>query len=404
MKHFPLSSANQLTATLAPCISRPLLLWFEQHKRPLPWRQGYSPYHVWVSEIMLQQTQMERGVQYFLRWMKALPSIAAVAAADEERILCLWEGLGYYSRARNLHKAAKQIMAEHGGVFPSDVKAIRALPGIGEYTTAAIASIAFEQDIPCIDANVERVLARLFDIDSIIKQEPAASSIRSLSQLLLPRGKARAYNQAMMELGALICTKKPRCALCPLAKLCQSKHLGIADQRPVLPQKTPVRLVDAVTGVLLCDKRVFIQKRLENDVWGGLWEFPGGKIEQGESPEQAIAREFMEETGFAVRVKQKITVIRHNYTSYRITLHCFALELVTMPASPKAQGTQAGTACPKPPVLTAASAWLWELPHKLPHYGQPAAHRKLADMLFGEQGQMTLPLLSTPQPEPAQGQ
>lgn len=398
MKYFPLDHPSLLTAALAPQLTTPLLAWFEQHKRPLPWRQNYSPYAVWVSEIMLQQTQMERGVLYFLRWMQALPTIAAVAAADEEQILCLWEGLGYYSRARNLHKAAKHIMAEHGGIFPNTLSDIRALSGIGSYTAAAIASIAFEQDVPCIDANVERVLARVFDIDRIVKQEPAAGIIRTLSQTLLPHGKARAYNQAMMELGALVCGKKPRCAACPLAALCQSKHLGIADQRPVLPQKAPIRLVDAVTGVLFCDGAVFIQKRLENDVWGGLWEFPGGKIEQGESPEQAIVREFMEETGFAVRVKQKITVIRHNYTTYRITLHCFMLELApaqAKPAQPSAgQGKQAGSSRPQPPVLTAASAWLWEQPCHLTRYGQPAAHRKLADMLFGQQGQGALPLLA----------
>ena len=191
-----------------------LLDWFARHKRALPWRERYTPYEVWISEVMLQQTQMERGVAYFRRWMERFPDVAALAAAPEEDVLHAWEGLGYYNRARNLHKAARRIMAQGGG-FPDTPEGIRALPGIGPYTAAAIASIAFNIPVACVDANVERVISRLFDVDSPVRQEPAASAIRQWAQRLLPPGKAREHNQAMMELGALICGKKANCPQCP---------------------------------------------------------------------------------------------------------------------------------------------------------------------------------------------
>ncbi len=370
-------------AAFAAVFAQALLGWFRQARRPLPWRVTYAPYHVWVSEIMLQQTQMERGVSYFQRWMAELPDIAAVAAASEETILRLWEGLGYYSRARNLHKAARVIMAEHGGVFPPSFEAIRALPGVGPYTAAAVASIAFQQDVPCIDANVERVLARVFDIGTPVKAEPAAARIRDLSACLLPHGQARDYNQAMMELGALVCGKKPQCAVCPLACCCQARHLGITADRPVPASKTAVKNVEAVTGILTHRGKVFIQKRLAGGLWGGLWEFPGGHVEEGEKPEDAAVREYWEETGFRVRVREKLTVIRHNYTTYRITLHCYALAL---------EGAEAEQDAPQPPVLTAATACRWEEEGPLAQWAMPAAHRKLADMRYGVEAGLRLPL------------
>ncbi len=361
-----------------------LLDWFTHNMRPLPWRTHYTPYEVWISEIMLQQTQMERGVTYFQRWMRHLPDILSVAHASEEEILRLWEGLGYYSRARNLHKAAQTICQKHHGTFPSHVEDIRLLPGIGPYTAAAIASIAFQEDIPCIDANVERVLARCFDIDVPVKQEQARKHIEALSSVLLPTGKAREYNQAMMELGALICNKSPRCPKCPLAHLCQSLRLNIVSERPVAAQKATIHQAQAVTGILYVADHIFIQKRLPKGIWGNLWEFPGGRIEADESPEEAICREFKEETGFEVGITNKLTVIRHSYTNYRITLHCFSLTLSTPPLqsvqnsiSPQsAQNTP-----PTPPILEAATEYRWETLSGLSAYAMPAAHRKLADTL-----------------------
>ena len=350
-----------------------LLDWFAENQRSLPWRVNYTPYEVWISEVMLQQTQMERGVSYFTRWMQRFPDVAALAAASEEEVLRQWEGLGYYSRARHILTAARKIMAEHGGVFPSELESIRSLPGVGPYTAGAVASIAFGEKLPCVDANVERVIARLFDVDSPVKQEPAAGIIHQWALRLVPEGKAREHNQAMMELGALVCRKKPRCAQCPLAQFCVSLHLGIADQRPVPGKRATITPVNAVTGVLHCAGRVFVQKRPPAGVWGNLWEFPGGRVEPDESPEQASVREFMEETGFAVRVTERHGIIRHGYTTYRLTLHCFGLEF---------ENADASVSPPQPPLLSAATEARWVNPEELNALAMPAAHRKLADNLF----------------------
>ena len=351
--------------------------------RDLPWRRTRDPYQIWISEVMLQQTQMERGVSYFTRWMARFPDVAALAAASEEEVLRLWEGLGYYSRARHVLAAARRIMDRHGGVFPAALEDIRALPGVGPYTAGAIASIAFGEKLPCVDANVERVVARVFDLDTPVKQEPAASAVRAWALRLVPEGKAREHNQAMMELGALVCGKKPRCGACPLAAFCISLHLGIVDQRPVPGKRTPITPIEVVTGVLRRKDRIFVQKRLASGVWGNLWEFPGGRVEPGESPEAAVMREFEEETGFAVAVDSKYGIIRHGYTTYKITLHCFALSLAGADGDLEE--------APDPPVLTAASAWRWATPRELEDLAMPAAHRKLADRIFAADAPRRLP-------------
>lgn len=376
-----------------PQLQHALLEWFAAHKRDLPWRIKYTPYEVWISEIMLQQTQMERGVTYFMRWMQRFPDMASLAAASEEEVLRLWEGLGYYSRAKNILAAARLIMTRHDGVFPSQVEDIRALPGVGPYTAGAVAAIAFGEKLPCVDTNVERVLARVFDLDGPVKQEPVASRIRALALALVPEGRAREHNQALMELGALVCGKKPRCAACPLAEFCVSRHLGITDQRPVPGKKTALIPLEVVSGVLEYQGRIFLQKRLPTGVWADLWEFPGGRIEPNESPEQAIVREFLEETGFAVRVTRHLGIIRHGYTTYKIRLHCFGLALVEGYTNGIAK-TSAPTdplALPAPICLTAASEARWFTPAEMIEPAMPAAHRKLADQLFGQGAQAPLP-------------
>lgn len=344
-----------------------LLDWFQKHRRPLPWRTTYTPYQVWVSEVMLQQTQMERGVTYFERWMKALPDIPSVAASSEDRLLKLWEGLGYYSRVRNLHKAAKQIVEKHGGTFPSTLSEIRALSGIGEYTAGAIASIAFEQDVPCVDANVERVFSRIFDIDTPVKQKENTLFIHKTAKALLPEGHARNWNQALMEFGALVCSRKPQCSVCPVQEWCEAYHLGIPHERPVSGKKVQYTHLDVATGVLLHGGKIYIQRRPEHGVWAGFWEFPGGCIEAGETPEQAVVREFEEEMEFLVTPVEKIAVINHGYTTYRVTLHCYFCVL--------AEGS------PCEPVLHAATDFQWRTFAELDGATLPAGHRKLVDIL-----------------------
>ena len=347
-----------------------LLDWFGRNARPLPWRREYSAYQVWVSEIMLQQTQMDRAVAYFERWMRRFPDVRSVAEADPDEALKLWEGLGYYSRVRSLHKAAQAIMLRHGGDVPLDHAALRALPGIGEYTAGAILSIAGNESVPAVDANVERVFARLFDIDAPVKSPIAADFIRHIAAALIPPGQARLFNQALMELGALVCGRNPRCGDCPLARFCQARRLNIVADRPVPGKKYGYTALEIISGVLMHEDRVFIQKRLDSGVWAGLWEFPGGRLEPGEEPGRGIVREFFEETEFSVAVRTYLGVVRHAYTRYRIAMHCFVCAFV--PALAKGDG-------PPEPVLHAATDYRWVHPAELERYTLPAGHRKLLD-------------------------
>lgn len=349
----------------------PLLLdWFAANRRDLPWRRTRDPYAVWISEIMAQQTQMDRVVPYFNRFMARFPDVASLAAADEDAVLKAWEGLGYYSRARNLHAAAKRIVAEHGGRFPDTYEAIRALPGIGDYTAGAVASIARGVDAVAVDANVLRVLARVCDIDVPVREPAGKARATALANELLPPGRAGEFNEALMEFGALVCRpKNPDCAHCPVVSVCQAHHLEIVGERPVLSKSKDITPILVATGVLVNEGRVFIQKRLPAGAWANLWEFPGGRIEAGETPEDAVIREFREETAFETEVAAKLSVIRHGYTTYRVTLHCFRLGLADAAAS-----------LPRPD-LTAAQESLWVRPDELARFAFPAGHRKLIDMM-----------------------
>lgn len=354
-------------------IARDLLAWFEHSARPLPWRQDYEPYRVWLSEVMLQQTQMDRAVGYFQRFTARFPDLPSLAAASEEEVLKLWEGLGYYSRAKNLLAAARLVAERHAGRLPSDPEALRALPGVGPYTAGAVASIAYGLDVPAVDANVERVFSRLFDLD-LPPREPATSAfIHKTAARMIPPGRARELNQALMELGALVCLpKKPRCSECPLTARCEAYRLDLVFERPVPAKAAAYIPLEVATGLLVRQGRVFVQKRPAQGVWAGLWEFPGGTVESGETPEQAVVREFMEETGLPVAVTGKLAVVRHGYTRYRVALHCFALR----------DAAADGTAGEAPePALHAAQEGRWAALPDLDALAFPAGHRKLIDRL-----------------------
>src|ERR1700690_1023269 len=222
--------------------TRRLLVWYRRHARTLPWRNHSDPYAVWVSEIMLQQTRVETVIPYFNQWMVRFPTIKSLAEASEQDVLNLWEGLGYYSRARNLHKAARLIVEQDAGQLPRDLDALRQLPGIGRYTVGAVASMAFGMDEPTLDGNIRRVFARVFNISLPADSSSGEKALWNLAAEHLPKGKAGDYNQALMDLGATICIpKNPRCSICPVMKVCQARMKGIQDQRPVLKpkQKTP---------------------------------------------------------------------------------------------------------------------------------------------------------------------
>lgn len=249
-----------------------LFAWFQANKRDLPWRKTYSPYHVWISEMMLQQTQMERGVQYFNRWMQEFNSPADVADAPLEKILQLWEGLGYYSRAKNIYQSAQIIRDRYNGEIPCDEEKIKALAGIGDYTLCAIMGIAFEKDYATVDANVERVFARLFNCtESNLKK-----ALRPLVQELLPCGKARIYNQALMELGALVCKKNPQCGLCPLTGFCESKKLGLEKERPLPKEKKQnIPVLASFCIIRNSQNQELIRQRKSQKLWNGMWEYIG---------------------------------------------------------------------------------------------------------------------------------
>lgn len=356
-------------------IQQALLNWFHKNKRALPWRETYLPYHVWIAEVMMQQTQMDRGVEYFLRWIKQFPDIASVAYAPEEKLLSAWEGLGYYRRVRYLQSAAQVIMHKYNGTFPERYEDILELPGIGPYTAGAIASTAFNQDFPCIDGNVERVISRIFDINTPIKKEPTKSKLYDLVKQLIPKKNARDFNQSIMEVGALVCKKKPMCLICPVYSMCNSRMNGTQFNRPVLAKKTPTTRLKMVTGILKYNQKIFIQQRLENDIWGKLWEFPSGCIETGETPESAIIRNWNEQLGFSIQIENIITTIIHNYTHYHITLYCFdtcfSQDIINT----------FSVVLPNPTKLSALN-YRWVSQEELQTIPLPSPHRKLATLFF----------------------
>ena len=306
-----------------------ILNWYARQGRKLPWRGSLNPYTIWVSEIMLQQTRVEAVIPYFKRWMERFPSIADLAAASEQEVLSVWEGLGYYSRARNLHQAARIVMDEFGGRLPRDLKALGCLPGIGRYTVGAIASMAYGQDAATLDANLRRVFARVFNLALPADNTAGEDILWELAENHLPKGQAGDYNQALMDLGATICvSKKPRCLLCPLNKMCLANQLGLQEQRPVLRIKPEIPHFNVTAAVIQKNGKVLLAKRPSKGLLGGMWEFPGGKVERGETLEDCLNREIWEELDAVIRVGEPFGIYKHAYTHFRITLYAFFCELI----------------------------------------------------------------------------
>ncbi|GAP13120.1 A/G-specific DNA-adenine glycosylase [Longilinea arvoryzae] len=310
-------------------IAERLLEWYDQHARSLPWRKrDPDPYAVWVSESMLQQTRVETVIPYYERWMARFPTLAALASAGEQDVLQAWEGLGYYSRARNLHRAARQVMERFAGRLPADRAALESLPGIGRYTAGAIASIAFGLDEPALDGNIRRVYARLFDVEVPARSPDGEKRLWDLAAKNLPAGRAGDFNQALMDLGASVCTpRSPSCRLCPLNGSCRAFALGVQEERPVLTARAPIPHYTVTAAVLHRNGSVLIARRPSRGLLGGLWEFPGGKVEAGETLPQGLAREIREELGADIEVGQPVGVYQHAFTHFRITLHAFHCRL-----------------------------------------------------------------------------
>lgn len=311
-------------------ISQPLLGWYAIHARQLPWRDHPDPYAIWISEIMLQQTRVETVIDYFNRWMEVFPDINSLANSSEQDVLKQWEGLGYYSRARNIHKTAKILQSEYASKLPADPQKLQTLPGIGRYTAAAITSIAFGMDQAALDGNIRRILSRIFDVSLPIRTPAAEKLFWELAEQNLPAGKAGDYNQALMDLGATICLPgKPRCLLCPLQNQCLALKNGVQDQRPVIPEKKPLPHYIVTAAIMQQNDLFLIAQRPATGLLGGLWEFPGGKQEQDETLPQALQREIQEELGCKVSVGAYFGEYQHAYTHFRVTLHAYFCSIIS---------------------------------------------------------------------------
>jgi len=317
-----------------------LLGWYKAHRRDLPWRRTKDPYRILLSEVMLQQTQVQTVIPYYRRFLKAFPSFHDLARARLQKVLKLWEGLGYYSRARNLHALAKTVVKHHYGRLPSTFEELTALPGIGRYTAGAVLSIAFHKNYPVVDGNVQRVLARHFAMREDVALPSTQEWFWNLAAQLLPEGKAGDFNQALMELGATVCTpRSPECPRCTLNQDCQAFRAGLQNYLPVKKKKKPTPHFHIGAGVVRHGKKILISQRPLKGLLGGLWEFPGGKQERGETLPHCVKREIREELGIEVEVGKKLADVDHAYSHFKITLHAY--ECRYLRGKPRAIGCRA---------------------------------------------------------------
>ena len=317
-----------------------LLEWFSAAKRTLPWRERYDPYAVWIAEMMLQQTQVETVLPYYRRWMERFPTVAAVADATLETVLKAWEGLGYYSRARNLHQAARAVVERHGGRIPAGLDALRALPGIGAYSAGAIASIGFNQPVPLVDGNVSRVLGRLLALEGDVRQPAGRAAVWSAAERMvraavLGGGQPRDCNEALMELGALVCRPRaPQCLLCPWQTACRARALGDPEAFPLRParKERPVR-----RGVMLLAQRAaspggpawLVRRRPPRGIWGGLWEFPWMERQAEEESAAGLCAALLAEAGESAASAAALPLghLSHGLTHFQLELDCLLLAL-----------------------------------------------------------------------------
>ena len=308
---------------LAPDLRQALLTWYGDQGRDLPWRRSRDPYAIWISEIMLQQTQVKTVLPYYQRWLELFPTIAVLAQAEQQTVLKAWEGLGYYARARNLHKTAQLIIERHDGIFPATFEDAIALPGIGRTTAGGILSAAYNLPVAILDGNVKRVLARL-----VALPKPPAKAINELwqvSEQILDPQQPHDFNQAIMDLGATLCTRhRPSCLLCPWQSHCAAYHQNLQSELPMTESRAPLPHKQIGVAVIYDDDgRILIDRRKQEGLLGGLWEFPGGKIEPNETFEDCVRREIKEELDIEIEVNDPLIVIDHTYSHFKVTLNVF---------------------------------------------------------------------------------
>ena len=359
-----------------------LLVWYRSVKRDLPWRKTRDPYAIWVSEMMLQQTQVATVIPYWNRWLERFPTISDLANAPLEDVLKQWQGLGYYARARNMHKAAQVIVSRHGGVFPTRFEDVLALPGIGKYTAGAVCSIAYDQNVPLVDANVIRVLCRIFGIYGDPKSLDVQQQLWKLAGELIPGGEAADFNQAMMELGALVCIKKPRCEACPIQSVCAAYATGNPESLPQFaPKAAFTEQIDvcAVISHLSDDSRILFIRRPEGGLWGGLWELPRITLVDNETPLKGAERAARDRAGLSVRILSETPVakLRHGVTTRKIAL--LALSCIPVDDAP-----------PTSENSTESDAFAWLSPEETDQYPLSSPQAKLMAQLREERTQLSL--------------
>ncbi len=320
-------------------LSRKLIEWFDRSARDLPWRRSRDLYRIWVSEIMLQQTQVATVTAYYERFLDAFPDVHALASAEEEQVMRRWEGLGYYRRARQMHAAAKKIVAEHAGEFPRSYEAVRKLPGIGRYTAGAVLSIGLDARLPILEANSIRVLARLAAYRGDVASTAGQKLLWQAAEGVLPTKRSGAFNQALMELGSGVCTpRSPKCEQCPIAALCPTRELGLQEIVPA-PKKRPVfEEVTYVAVVVRCGELVLVRRCLPGERWAGLWDFARFTIDPdgGEEQEQIVAQ-VKALTGLKVQLGEQFATLKHGVTRFKITLKCLDATLAPTAKRPAQQ-------------------------------------------------------------------
>jgi len=301
-----------------------LISWFENNKRDLPWRRTNDPYPIWVSEVMLQQTQVKKVIDYYDKFIESFPTVSKLSNADLKDVLKKWEGMGYYARARNLHKASSIIKDEFEGRIPDDTDSFRSLPGVGDYITAAVLSRAFHKPLAVVDGNVKRVVARLFMIGEPVNSTKASKLFSSYTSQMIDPEHPGQFNEAMMELGATICTpQNPGCLICPVSKFCKSYINKCQSEYPIKSIKKSVPLRHFVVGLIYRDDKFLVVRRELDSMLGGLWELPGGIFDLNEDIREVCAARITEITGLKIKVEDKIMLVNHAYSHFKINIQVF---------------------------------------------------------------------------------
>lgn len=348
----------------SPAFAARLLAWYDTSTTEMPWRGERDPYRIWLSEVMLQQTRIAAAEGYYRRFLERFPTIQSLAESTLDEVLKLWEGLGYYARARNLHRLAQLVVAEYGGEFPASAEDLQALPGIGRYTAAAIASIACGEAVAVLDGNVIRVLTRLIDLPEEIGQPQVKERLWALANDLLPANRPGDYNQALMDLGRMVCTpRRPDCPHCPVREFCLAAARGTQELRPVKKAKAPLPEVCAAAAVIRDETgRLLLVQRPEEGLLGGLWMLPGGRCEPDESYADCLQRSLAQSLGVQIRVGQEMAATAQTLTHFRLRLRAFASEVIA--------GTPSG-----------AIRWAWVAPAELSNYSLGKADREIVERL-----------------------